>query len=57
MAYVRVLTHAGILAAYGFFGRVPMFFLATSNQAHIGGTTSTPDTRLRVTSPMVPNLK
>jgi len=42
MAYVWVLVHAAILATYGFFCRVPMFFLVTSSQANIGGTASTP---------------
>jgi uncharacterized membrane protein len=42
MAYVWVFIHAIILALYGYFGRVPMFFLVTSSQANIGGTASTP---------------
>jgi len=42
MAYVWVFIHATLLALYGFFGRVPMFFLVTSSQANIGGTASTP---------------
>jgi len=42
MAYVWVSIHAVILAAYGYVGRVPMFFLVTSSQANIGGTASTP---------------
>ncbi|HVO32932.1 MAG TPA: DUF819 family protein [Elusimicrobiota bacterium] len=42
MAYVWVLIHAGILAAYGSWRRIPMFFLVTSSQANIGGTASTP---------------
>src|SRR5262245_49834566 len=42
MAYVWVSIHAAILAAYGYLRRVPMFFLATSSQANIGGTASTP---------------
>jgi uncharacterized membrane protein len=42
MAYLWVLIHAVILAIYGYFFRVPMFFLATSSQANIGGTASTP---------------
>ena len=42
MAYVWVLIHAAFLAVYGFFARVPMFFLVTSSQANIGGTASTP---------------
>lgn len=42
MAYVWVLIHAAMLAIYGYFARVPMFFLVTSSQANIGGTASTP---------------
>jgi uncharacterized membrane protein len=42
MAYLWVFIHAGILAIYGYFGRIPMFFLVTSSQANIGGTASTP---------------
>src|ERR1019366_6902013 len=42
MAYLWVLIHATILAVYGYFQRVPMFFLVTSSQANIGGTASTP---------------
>ena len=42
MAYIWVLIHAVILAIYGYLRRVPMFFLATSSQANIGGTASTP---------------
>jgi len=42
MAYVWVMIHALILMVYGYFGRVPMFFLVTSSQANIGGTASTP---------------
>lgn len=42
MAYTWVFIHAVILAIYGFFFRVPMFFLVTSSQANIGGTASTP---------------
>ena len=42
MAYFWVSIHAIILALYGYFGRVPMFFLVTSSQANIGGTASTP---------------
>jgi uncharacterized membrane protein len=42
MAYLWVSIHAVILAVYGYFGRVPMFFLVTSSQANIGGTASTP---------------
>src|SRR4029077_15635845 len=42
MAYVWVFIHAIILVLYGYFGRVPMFFLVTSSQANIGGTASTP---------------
>jgi uncharacterized membrane protein len=42
MAYVWVLIHAAILMAFGFIFRVPMFFLAASSQANIGGTASTP---------------
>ncbi len=42
MAYLWVLIHATILIVYGYFQRVPMFFLVTSSQANIGGTASTP---------------
>src|SRR4029077_10498183 len=42
MAYVWVSIHAVILIIYGYFRRVPMFFLVTSSQANIGGTASTP---------------
>jgi uncharacterized membrane protein len=42
MAYVWVFIHAAILAVYGYFTRTPLFFLATSSQANIGGTASTP---------------
>jgi uncharacterized membrane protein len=42
MAYVWVLCHAALLGIYGYFFRVPMFFLVTSSQANIGGTASTP---------------
>jgi uncharacterized membrane protein len=42
MAYVWVLFHALLLGLYGYFCRVPMFFLVTSSQANIGGTASTP---------------
>jgi uncharacterized membrane protein len=42
MAYTWVFIHALILALYGFFFRVPLFFLVTSSQANIGGTASTP---------------
>jgi uncharacterized membrane protein len=42
MAYVWVFFHATCLATYGYFRRVPMFFLVTSSQANIGGTASTP---------------
>jgi uncharacterized membrane protein len=42
MAYIWVLIHAFILATYGYLLKTPMFFLATSSQANIGGTASTP---------------
>ncbi|MFA5975482.1 MAG: DUF819 family protein [Elusimicrobiota bacterium] len=42
MAYVLVLMHALLLALYGYFFHVPMFFLVTASQANIGGTASTP---------------
>jgi uncharacterized membrane protein len=42
MAVVWVAIHAGLLALYGYFRRVPMFFLAVSSQANIGGTASAP---------------
>ena len=42
MAYVWVSIHAILLAVYGYFAHVPMFFLVTSSQANIGGTASTP---------------
>jgi uncharacterized membrane protein len=42
MAYIWVLIHAALLGIYGYFCRVPMFFLVTSSQANIGGTASTP---------------
>ena len=42
MAYVWVMIHAVLLGLFGFFFKVPMFFLATSSQANIGGTASTP---------------
>ncbi len=42
MAFVWVAIHALILVVYGYFARVPMFFLVTSSQANIGGTASTP---------------
>jgi uncharacterized membrane protein len=42
MAYFWVAIHAILLAIYGYFAHVPMFFLVTSSQANIGGTASTP---------------
>jgi len=42
MAYLWVSIHAAILLIYGYWCRVPMFFLVTSSQANIGGTASTP---------------
>jgi uncharacterized membrane protein len=42
MAYCWVFFHGLLLAVYGFFFRIPMFFLVTSSQANIGGTASTP---------------
>jgi len=42
MAYVWVFIHAALLFTYGYFFRIPMFFLMTSSQANIGGTASTP---------------
>jgi uncharacterized membrane protein len=42
MAYIWVAIHAACLVLYGFLRHVPLFFLATSSQANIGGTASTP---------------
>jgi uncharacterized membrane protein len=42
MGLVWVLIHAGVLATYGYFFRVPMFFLAAGSQANIGGAASAP---------------
>ncbi len=42
MAVLWVGIHATLLALYGYFRRVPMFFLAASTQANIGGTASAP---------------
>jgi uncharacterized membrane protein len=42
MAATWVGIHALMLAAYGRWRRVPLFFLVTSSQANIGGTASTP---------------
>ncbi len=42
MAAVWISIHAGLLALYGYLRRVPMFFLAASTQANIGGTASAP---------------
>lgn len=42
MACVWVSIHAILLALYGYWARVPLFFLVTSSQANIGGTASTP---------------
>lgn len=42
MAYTWVGIHGLMLALYGWWRRVPLFFLVTSSQANIGGTASTP---------------
>jgi uncharacterized membrane protein len=42
MALIWVLIHISVLALYGYFRRVPMFFLAAATQANIGGTASAP---------------
>lgn len=42
MAYTWVAIHGLILAAYGYWRKIPLFFLVTSSQANIGGTASTP---------------
>jgi uncharacterized membrane protein len=42
MAYTWVGIHGLILAVYGWWRKVPLFFLVTSSQANIGGTASTP---------------
>jgi uncharacterized membrane protein len=42
MAVVWVTIHAAVLALYGYLRRIPMFFLAASSQANIGGTASAP---------------
>ncbi len=42
MATLWVAIHAVFLATYGYFRRVPMFFLAVASQANIGGTASAP---------------
>jgi len=42
MAFTWVGIHGLILALYGWWRKVPLFFLVTSSQANIGGTASTP---------------
>ncbi len=42
MALTWVSIHGLLLGVYGYFRKVPMFFLAASSQANIGGTASTP---------------
>jgi uncharacterized membrane protein len=42
MAVFWVAIHAAVLAIYGYFRRLPMFFLAVASQANIGGTASCP---------------
>ena len=42
MAFTWVAIHGVILALYGWWRKVPLFFLVTSSQANIGGTASTP---------------
>jgi uncharacterized membrane protein len=42
LGFGLALIHLTVLFLYGYFRRVPMFFLATASQADIGGTASTP---------------
>jgi len=42
MAFTWVAIHGILLGLYGWWRKVPLFFLVTSSQANIGGTASTP---------------